>query len=408
MKEKIQLIKVPNEAYSDYRYEVIFKAYKWDPQVEDANTVSEYIAVLEEETVAELASLAEELAVETTAMETELSKKLFLAKELGLPKSMCRAMKKTANYQKEEHVRLMRFDFHPTDEGWQISEVNSDVPGGFAESSILPEVATKFVPHSIPSENFSQHLFRGFEKRVKQGGTIGFVHATSYADDRQVMQFMGDYFEERGYRALYLAPDHLRFENNRAFSILGNQREELSGLIRFFPLEWMTRLPFSAKWKGYYSTVTPSCNHPIAMLTQPKSLPLIWDKLDTECGLWKQLLPETKEVVALDYQETDYIYKPVFGRVGGDITIKEATSEKEFKRIKKEALKRKKEWVVQKRFNSVPVKTQDGKEFHLCIGVFVVDGAFAGFYGRINPHARIDEKAKDIPIVVRRKGQEEL
>lgn len=407
MKGKIQLVKVPEKDYSDYRYEVIFQAYKWDPQVEDDNTVSEYVAVLDEVAVAELSSLAEQLAVETTAMESELLTNLNYGKELGLPRSMRRGMKKADNYQKETHVRLMRFDFHPTDIGWQISEVNSDVPGGFAESSILPEIARDFVSGTQLSEKFSVHLFNAFERRISQGGTIGFVHATSYADDRQVMQFMGDYFEKAGYKALYLAPDHVIFENHQAYSILGNQKQALAGIIRFFPLEWMPRLPFSAKWQGYYSTLTPSCNHPVAMLTQPKSLPLIWHKLQSDCQTWKQLLPETKPSSPLTYDDPKYLYKPVFGRVGGDITIKEATSEKEFKRIKKEALKRKKEWIVQKRFNSIPIKTEDGKSFHLCIGVFVIDGVFAGFYGRISPYARIDEKARDIPILVK-KGEEEL
>ena len=36
---------------------------------------------------------------------------------------------------------LMRYDFHPVKEGdWAVSEVNSDVPGGFAEASLMPEV----------------------------------------------------------------------------------------------------------------------------------------------------------------------------------------------------------------------------------------------------------------------------
>jgi len=32
----------------------------------------------------------------------------------------------------------MRFDFHWTTEGFRISEVNADVPGGFSESSAFP------------------------------------------------------------------------------------------------------------------------------------------------------------------------------------------------------------------------------------------------------------------------------
>lgn len=399
--KNIQLLKIPEDRYSDYRYEVIFQGYKWDPQVEDANTVSEYAAVLDEATADELASLAEQLAAETVAMEAELLAKPALAKKMGLPRSMCRAMAKIDNYEPEKHVRLMRFDFHPTAEGWKISEVNSDVPGGFAESSILPEIAARYLPETKPSENFAQHLYQAFESRIPQGGTIGFVHATSYADDRQVMQFMGDWFEKRGYQALYLAPDHVTFKENQAVSLLGDQEQALSGIIRFFPLEWLPRLPFSSNWQDYYYTVTPSCNHPVAMLTQPKSLPLVWNQLATKPYTWQQLLPETKKAYPLDYQDNQYIYKPVFGRVGGDITIKEATTKREFQRIKKEAFWRKKEWIVQKRFNSVPIQTKDEQTFHLCIGVFVVDGHFAGFYGRISPYAKIDEKAKDIPVLVK-------
>ena len=32
----------------------------------------------------------------------------------------------------------MRFDFHPTIAGWAVSEVNSDVPGGYNEATLLP------------------------------------------------------------------------------------------------------------------------------------------------------------------------------------------------------------------------------------------------------------------------------
>jgi len=401
MNGKIELVKIDDEEYSRYRYDVIFQGYKWDPQVEDANTVSEYVALLDQETVEELAALAEQLAAETMAMEEEMLHQPSCAKALGLPAVMVRAMKRAANYRREEHVRLMRFDFHPTDRGWMISEVNSDVPGGFAESSILPVIANRYVKSGRPAEDFSGHLFKAFEERMKPGGAIAFVHATSYADDRQVMQFMGDYFVKRGYEALYLAPDHVRFKEKKAFSILEKEPKAVQGIIRFFPLEWLPELPFSSRWRDYYDTLTPSCNHPAAMLTQSKRLPLIWDRLEAGHDLWKRLLPETKAVTGLDYNDPEYIYKPVFGRVGGGITIKEAISEKEFRAIKKEAAKRPKEWIVQKRFQSMPVTAGDGASFHLCIGAFVVNGEFAGFYGRISPYARIDEKAKDIPILVR-------
>lgn len=404
----MKLIKIPEEKYSDYRYEVIFSGYKWDPQVIDSNTVSEYALVMDKEEMQTLAQLAEQLAQETMAMEEKLIGRIDIHKKLGFPYRMRRAMKKLKTYQPEQHVRLMRYDFHWTNKGWQISEVNSDVPGGFAESSVLPKIAADYLSNVQPPPHFGEHLYQAFHRKIASEGTIGFVHATSYSDDRQVMQFMGDYFEEQGYEALYLAPDHVTFKERTAYSLLNDERKPLAGLIRFFPLEWLPNLPFSVKWSDYYDTITPSCNHPAAMLTQPKSLPLFWDELGVDCPTWRKLLPETQKVRSLDFEDSIYLYKPVFGRVGSGITIKEVMKEKEFEQVKKLALRHKKEWIVQQRFDSLPFDTLDGLAFHLCIGAFTIEGRFAGFYGRISPNARIDEEAKDIPILIQKERTDGL
>ena len=46
-----------------------------------------------------------------------------------------------------------------------------------------------------------------------------------------------------------------------------------------------------------------------------------------------------------------------------------------------------------------------GEHFHLCVGVFTVDGKAAGFYGRISPFPRIDARAKDIPLLVEKEDK---
>ena len=51
-------------------------------------------------------------------------------------------------------------------------------------------------------------------------------------------------------------------------------------------------------------------------------------------------------------------------------------------------------------FKSMPLKTAENEEMHLCIGAFTVNGKRAGFYGRISPYPRIDANAKDIPILI--------
>lgn len=173
------------------------------------------------------------------------------------------------SYSPEEHIRLMRFDFHPTTEGWSVSEVNSDVPGGLAEASVLPRLAQKYFPFHEPHGHVARSLLEAFQKRTRPGARIAFVHATSYADDRQVMQFLGDYFEQNGYRSLYAAPDHLIWREHQAVSLIQGEEGPVGGIVRFYPLEWLPNLSRRTDWGGYYDTHTPSCNHPMAVLPSP-------------------------------------------------------------------------------------------------------------------------------------------
>ena len=71
-------------------------------------------------------------------------------------------------------------------------------------------------------------------------------------------------------------------------------------------------------------------------------------------------------------------------------------------KIIKDAKKHPKNYVVQKKFFSKPIKSADGKEYHICLGSYTVDGKQAGFYARISKLPRIDSYAADIPVVIER------
>ena len=119
----------------------MFDCYKWDPQFEDHNTVAKHAIVLSWEEYQELKYLTESLDIETRSAEKFLNKHLDLAKPLQLSKKMKKEIASMDNYDPKKHVRLMRYDFHPTEDGWAVSEVNSDVPGGFAEATLWPYAA---------------------------------------------------------------------------------------------------------------------------------------------------------------------------------------------------------------------------------------------------------------------------
>ncbi len=406
MSEKVsqmRLIPIPEEKYEAYRLGVMFDCFKWDPQFLDHNTIAKYVLVITAEEYEELARLTESLDRETRAAEAFLNQHLEFTVPLQLTKKCKKYVPMMKNYDSDKHVRLMRYDFHPTIEGdWAVSEVNSDVPGGFAEGSLMPQAAIKALETTdYVYKNFGNVLVDAIAGKTPEGGRIAMVHCTCYSDDRQIMQFLGEQLEKRGFSVIYMAADHLKFEDTKAYSLLDGNEGPIDAIVRFTPLEWLADMK-TKHWKGYFDTTTTSCNHPVAIFAQSKRFPFIWDALEKngiDMSTWRKLLPSTKEVK--DAEEGD-IYKPIYGRVGENISIKESCTEEEYKRIMREVKFLSKNYIAQKRFHSKPLQGIDGKEYHVCLGSYTVDRKHAGFYARISDTPRIDSNAADIPVLIER------
>lgn len=396
----IELRPIPREAYRNFRREVIFACFKWDPQVGDVNTIADQVVILSRKTSQTLAAWAEELAKETLALEKELLHRPDLYGKLGLPRSIRKALPKTGDHLPERGVRVMRFDFHPTTTGWQVSEVNSDVPGGFSEASLLPAVAAQFFSGVTQVGHVGRQIAEALSKTIQGPGRIAFVFATSYADDRQVMQFLADCCAEQGHENLLIAPDHVRWTLTGAESLADGQTGRIDAIVRFFPVEWLPSLPKACQWRNYFTHVVPACNHASAILTQSKRLPLVWDALSTPVKAWKELLPPTLAPrVAPWRNDPTWILKPALGRVGEDITVPGTMTPKELKHIWRDARWFPSDWVAQRCFESRPLPMGTGYG-HVCIGVFTVNGVAAGFYGRLSNKPRIDQYAQDIAVLV--------
>lgn len=401
----MKLVSIPSEKFADYRLDAIFDCYKWDPQFLDSNTLAKHALIITESEYRELAKLTEELDFETRKAEEFLNNNLEFIKPLKLPKKLSCKLKKMANYDSHKNIRLTRYDFHKTiDDKWVISEVNSDVPGGFAEASLLPKLAIKYLnDNKYFSIDFGEKLATAISEKIKPNGNIMFVHCTSYSDDRQVMQFIGDKMESLGFHALYGAADHLEFINKETFSILDGHKEKIDCILRFTPLEWLKDMK-KTNWDGYFNTITPSCNHPIAIFAQTKRFPFVFKVLEEHnlnFNTWKKLLPKTIEVKDLK-GKSNYIYKPVWGRVGEKIAIREAISEEEYKKIIKDVRWHKNKYIAQKKFNSKAIKSPEQEEFHVCLGSYAIDSKHAGFYARISKKNLIDSEACDIPVLIER------
>lgn len=407
----MRLVPIPEEKYEEYRLTVMFDCFKWDPQFLDHNTIAKYALVITQEEYQELVQLTEALDRETRAAEEYLNAHLELAEPLRLSKKMKKEVQMMKNYNSNQHVRLMRYDFHPTTEGkWAVSEVNSDVPGGFAEASLMPQAAINVLTEKdYTFKNFGENLIKAIVEKIPQNGRIALVHCTCYSDDRQIMQFLGEQLEERGFSVIYMAADHLKFIDTKAYSLLDGNEGQIDAVVRFAPLEWIADMK-TRHWQGYFDTTTTSCNHPIAIFAQSKCFPFVWDVLEKngiDMSTWRELLPDTIDVK--DAKGKDgYIYKPVYGRVGENISIKESCTADEYKMIMREVKFLPKNYIAQKRFQSKPLEGIDGKEYHVCLGAYTVDTKHAGFYARISDTPRIDSNAADIPVLIENVNYAEL
>ncbi len=383
------------------RRRAIFDCCKWDPQVGDTAALAPFPLVIEPDAWSLLANAAEALARETLAVEGELLRRPELHAGLGLPGRVRRRLAEIPRAgTTASAARVMRFDFHPTADGWRVSEVNSDVPGGFIEAAgVARLVAAHYGGFETPGDP-ARALVDAVARAVAPGGLVCLVHATAYIDDRQVMAYLARELEAKGMRTCLASPAHLRWSDGRARVACDWLDAPVDLLLRFFPAEWLPETPAACGWPAFFrGGRTPVTNPAHALLTQSKRLPLLWDELGTPVEAWRAMLPETRSPSDAPPPNDDWVLKPALGRVGEAIGLAGIAEPKALRAAARDARRHPGHWIAQRRFDSLPVETATGP-FHACIGVFVVEGRAAGAYGRVARRPLIDWRAQDAAVLV--------
>ena len=394
--------KLSTEDRCRIRRRMMFDHFKWDPQSGDQDVLAEYPVILSADLWAELKCKAEALAAELYAAEKEILCRPELFRSLGIPGPIIRAISGRKARGVPDLSRFMRFDFHLTRRGWMISEVNADVPGGFIEASALTELMLAHFPDCVSSGDPSLRLAQSIISRIPGKGTLAFVHATAYADDRQVMEFLGRYFRDRDFRVFFAGPRHVRWQKGKASLSGPFGPVPLDAVIRFFPAEWLMNLPWYSRWEDFFAGgETLQVNPPEALLVQSKKFPLLFDRLQTPLNAWKALCPVAREITDAPLKSGRWVVKPVFSRVGEGLFIQGVSDPKENVKILKAARRNSRYWVAQERFDAVPLVV-DGLDKYLCVGVYVIDQAACGIYGRIADRPLIDHRAKDVAVLIRK------
>jgi len=299
----------------------------------------------------------------------------------------------------------MRFDFHFTDEGLRISEVNADVPGGFIEASGFTQLMAAHYPGTQTPPDPADTYARVIANQFGSGALIGLIHATAYSDDSQVMRFLGKRMSEYGLRTIIASPAHVQWDEDGARISASFAKSRLDAMVRFFPAEWLPALRSKSRWARFFKGGrTPISNPATAILVQSKRFPLVWDNLSNNFATWRKVLPATicPSIVIKDLR--DWVVKPALGRMGEDVAISGVTSEPRLALIHKAVRRRPSDWVAQQRFRVLPVYDKSGSHYP-SVGVFTIDGNVAGGYARIGHKPLIDEEAQDIALLISNNGR---
>jgi len=299
----------------------------------------------------------------------------------------------------------MRFDFHWTADGWRISEANTDAAGGFIEASGVTRLLAEEYPGCQSPGDPAGVLSEAILRQTGPGAVVGLMHLTIYSEDRQIMLYLARRLEERGLSPCLFSPEQLRWTKGQALVESAWYAGPMQLVLRFFPAEWLPRLPARTGWQGFLAGGrTAACNPAYAVLTQSKRFPLVWDKLSTPLPTWQTLLPTTLSPCDLaGEKEEGWVLKPALGHEGFNVGIRGVSEPEDWQSIRQAARKDPGAWAMQQRFEILPLATPDGPMYP-CLGIYVIDGKVAGAYGRLASRPLIDDRSRDVVVLIP-KGQ---
>ena len=381
------------------RSRVVLEGCKWDPQVGDAATLAPFPLLMARRDWEKLKRWSEQLTAEALAAETEiLDAQPDLLRLLGLPRAIREVLRADVPLSPSA-ARWMRFDFHFTSDGWRISEANSDVPGGFTESSFFTELIAEHVNAASPVENFAASWANAIANVGGPNDVIVLLAAPGYMEDQQIICYMSRLLRARGCATRLAHPAQIIWRDGNASVASGIQ--PVAAMVRFFQAEWLAGLPSNCGWRNFFrGGETPVANPGVAVITESKRFPLTWRHLKTDLPTWRSLLPETRDPREAPWRSDDgWLLKTAMCNNGDTVSIRSRMSKTQWRRVGWDVLLRCNSWLAQRRFDTLPVETPMGAMYP-CIGVYTLNGRACGGYARLARTEVVDYSAVDVALLV--------
>jgi hypothetical protein len=416
-------------AFADVRRRMMFECCKWDPQVGDVATLAAFPLLIRGRDWRQLSRAAEQLAGELAAAEDELLRRPELWRTLAVPRRLRRALRPRAPSSaavralqaaapSSAAVRVLRFDFHWTDDGWRISEVNSDVPGGYAESSAFPRLMAEHTgggganPAGDPGRAWVEAMASalggkagreaGREAGRDAGGDAGrdiaLLAAPGFMEDQQVVGYLARLLAARGMTPHLGDARSLRWRTD-GIAVLGEV--PLTALVRFYQAEWLAMLSRRV-WEPMLGTSRTLVTNPVcSVLTESKRFPLVWAELRTSLPTWRRLLPETRDPRDAPWRDDNgWLLKSAYCNTGDTVAGRNLVPAKHWRAAALSARFFPRHWVAQRRFATLPIDAPDGTPMYPCVGVDTINGRAAGAYVRLSHGPVVDYRAVDAALLV--------
>ena len=260
----------------------------------------------------------------------------------------------------------------------------------------MSSVLTDLEPIGDPTEAWTRSIFA----RKTGKGVIALLAAPTFTADQQVVAYLGRALAANGAASYFCAPSQLKWQDGFAFLSTCYFEGPVSAIVRFYQGEWLCVLPRKAGWEQLFGIhKTPIANPGFAIISESKRFPLVLDHLSARTDTLKAFFPETRDLGEVSWQGDDtWVLKRAFSNCGDGVVIHPLLTEADWDAERRRILRRPKDWVAQKRFESIPLRTFTGP-LYICFGVYTIDGRMAGIYGRAGVRPLIDYQAVDIAVL---------
>lgn len=299
----------------------------------------------------------------------------------------------------KDRTAMIRVDLLlQADGSWVACEVNADCPGGYNETVALPRLARIAGAKGVEPPNPAGLLANKLVS-LSRNAPVALMYATGYAEDLQVCALLERLIEERGGRSVRISPTML----TECGDGVGIRGEPVHALYRFYPLEYM------AEQKNLEAIARATAN---GSLTSVSSFACIYSQ--SKLAMARafvhgsrayEAFPETHAFAAMEpsqiiHERAGWVLKRDLSRVGDHVYVGALMGDDEWTDVVEEiASVPDQTWIAQRFVEQRTVTTPSGPRF-LTLGVYLLDGAFAGYFARFSVSSHCSHDALVLPVFV--------